>query len=105
MKFWLIFVFNGPQLANKQANIVDSMSEIVFSTGFGCISGVVTGPDGLLYVTSLTDRIIHRIVSQYSPEGIGTNIISPPIIYIVLAAIVVDIIATYVIRRKNPVKK
>lgn len=99
------FVFNSPQLADKQANIGDSMSEIVFATGFGCISDVVTGPDGLLYVTSLTDGTIYRIVPQYSPEGIETTIISPPIIYIVLAAIFVAIITTYVIRRKKSSKK
>ena len=99
------FVFNSPQLADKQVNIGDSMSEIVFATGFGCISDVVTGPDGLLYVTSLSDGTIYRIVPQYSPEGIRTNIISPPIIYIILAAIVVAIIATYVIRRKKSSKK
>ncbi len=98
------FVFNSPQLEDKQVNIGDSMSEIVFATGFGCISDVVTGPDGLLYVTSLTDGTVYRIVPQNTPEGIGTSMTSPPIIYIV-AAIVVAIIATYVIRRKKSSKK
>ena len=95
------FVFNSPQLADKQANREDSMSEIVFATGFGCISDVVTGPDGFLYVTSLSDGTIYRIIPQYTPEGIITTIISPPIIYIILVTIVVAIIAIYVIRRKK----
>ena len=99
------FVFNSPHLADKQVNIGDSMSEIVFATGFGCISDVVTGPDGFLYVTSLSDGTIYRIVPQDNLGGVITNITSPPIIYIVLVAIVVAIITTYAIRRKKSSKK
>ena len=49
------FVFNSPDLADNEVNIGDSMKEIVFATGFGCISDVVTGPDGMIYVTSLSE--------------------------------------------------
>ena len=38
------------------------MDEIIFGTGFGCVSDVITGPDGLLYIVSLTDGTIYRIV-------------------------------------------
>jgi hypothetical protein len=38
--------------------------------GFGCISDVVTSPDGLLYVTSLSDGTIYRIAPQYSMAAI-----------------------------------
>lgn len=99
------FVFNSPELADKQVDPGESMSEIVFATGFGCISDVVTGPDGLLYVTSLSDGTIYRIVPQYSLEGIKTTITSSPIIYIILAVIIISIIATYTIRRKKSSKK
>ncbi len=56
------FVFNSPQLQDKVVNIGDSMDEIIFGTGFGCVSDVITGPDGLLYIVSLTDGTIYRIV-------------------------------------------
>ena len=81
------------------------MSEIVFATGFGCISDVVTGPDGLLYITSLSDGTIYRIVPQEDPNSIGTSVTDPSIIYIILAAIIVAIIAVYAIRRKKSSKK
>jgi len=81
------------------------MSEIVFATGFGCISDVVTGPDGMLYVTSLSDGTIYRIVPQDNPVSIGTSIIDPSVTYIILAAIIVAIIAVYGIRRKKSSKK
>ena len=99
------FVFNSPQLADKEVNIGDSMSEIVFATGFGCISDVAIGSDGLLYVTSLSDGTIYRIVPQDDPGNIGTSMIDPHITYIILAAIVVAIIAVYTIRRKKSSKK
>ena len=99
------FVFNSPQLADKEVNIGDSMSEIVFATGFGCISDVVTGPDGMLYITSLSDGTIYRIVPQDNPVSIGTSIIDPSVTYIILAAIIVAIIAVYGIRRKKSSKK
>jgi len=96
------FVFNSPELADKEVNIGDSMKEIVFATGFGCISDVVTGPDGMLYITSLTDGTIYRIVPQNSMEGIFNGSIS---LYISIAAIVIAIIVTYAIRRKKQINK
>lgn len=56
------FVFSSPQLQDKVVNPGDSMDETIFGTGFGCVSDVVTGPDGLLYIVSLTDGTIYRIV-------------------------------------------
>ncbi|MDH2906470.1 MAG: PQQ-dependent sugar dehydrogenase [Candidatus Nitrosotalea sp.] len=96
------FVFNSPELADKEVNIGDSMKEIVFATGFGCISDVVTGPDGMLYITSLTDGTIYRIVPQNSIEAIFSGSIS---LYISIAAIVIAIIVTYAIRRKKHINK
>ena len=61
------FVFNSPQLQDKVANIGDPMNEIIFGTGFGCVSDVTTGPDGLLYIVSLTDGTIYRIVPNTTP--------------------------------------
>lgn len=97
------FVFNSPQLADNEVNPGDSMKEIVFATGFGCISDVVTGPDGLLYVTSLTDGTIYRIVPQYSAEGIVGN--ADAYILYVITAIMAIIAATYAAYRKKSRKK
>ncbi|MHB8602777.1 MAG: PQQ-dependent sugar dehydrogenase [Nitrosotalea sp.] len=96
------FVFNSPQLQDNEVNIGDSMSEIVFATDFGCISDVVTGPDGLLYVTSLSDGTIYRIVPQSGIAGIEN---SPQILYVLFAAIPIAIISIYVVYRKKSHKK
>jgi glucose/arabinose dehydrogenase len=63
------FVFNSPQLQDKVINVNkgESMDEIVFGTGFGCVSDVITGPDGLLYIVSLTDGTIYRITPVSTP--------------------------------------
>lgn len=97
------FVFNSPQLQDNEVNIGDSMSEIVFATDFGCISDVVTGPDGLLYVTSLSDGTIYRIVPQSSITSIENT--SPYTLYILFAIIPIAIISTYVAYRKKSRKK
>jgi glucose/arabinose dehydrogenase len=96
------FVFNSPDLADNEVNRGDSMKEIVFATGFGCISDVLTGPDGLLYVTSLSDGTIYMIVPQNSIEGVFGSIIN---LYISIAAIVIAITVTYVIYRKKYINK
>jgi hypothetical protein len=79
------------------------MNEIVFATNFGCISDVVTGPDGLLYVTSLSDGTIYRIVPQ---SDIGSMAItSPQIFYVLFVAIPIAIIIIYTAYRKKSRKK
>ena len=97
------FVFNSPQLKDNEVNVGDSMNEIVFGTNFGCISDVVTGPDGLLYVTSLSDGTIYRIV----PQSDTLNIVNanPQILYILFAVVPIAIISIYVAYRKKSRKK
>ncbi|CUR51443.1 conserved exported protein of unknown function [Nitrosotalea devaniterrae] len=97
------FVFNSPQLQDNEVNIGDSMSEIVFATDFGCISDVVTGPDGLLYVTSLSDGTIYRIVPQSWTVGVENT--SPYTLYMLSAVIPIAIISIYVAYRKKSRKK
>ncbi len=58
------FVFKSSQLANKVVGWDDSMDEIIFGTGFGCMTDVVAGPDGFLYIVSLTDGTVYRIVPK-----------------------------------------
>jgi glucose/arabinose dehydrogenase len=81
------FVFNSPQLQDKVVNTGESMGEIVFGTGFGCVSDVITGPDGLLYIVSLTDGTIYRIVPtsselSYIPFFVIPIIVALAFIYI-----------------------
>lgn len=84
------FVFNSPDLQNKVVNVKkgDSMDEIIFGTGFGCVSDVITGPDGLLYIVSLTDGTIYRItpvstfVLEYLPFVVIPIIVGLFFIYI-----------------------
>jgi len=65
-------VFDTPHLQDHVANLTieneqkdfESLDEIVFGTGFGCITDVEMGPDGLLYVVSITDNAIYRITSK-----------------------------------------
>ena len=96
------FVFKSPQLSNKVVNIGDSMDEIIFGTGFGCITDVVAGPDGLLYVVSLTDGTIYRIVPKSDATqnlvSASTQIQYWP--YPAIAAVIVVPIAYLIIRKK-----
>src|SRR5690242_4598432 len=67
------FIFNSPQLTDKVADSDESMDEIIFGTGFGCMSDVVAGPDGLLYIVSLSDGTIYRIVPNSAAQNFMPN--------------------------------
>ena len=45
-----------------EENIIESLDEIEFGNGFGCITDIKFGPDGNLYIVSLSDGIIYRII-------------------------------------------
>ena len=96
------FVFSSDQLSDKIANVGDSMDEIIFGTGFGCITDVVAGPDGLLYFVSLSDGTIYRIVPKsYTTQNSASD--SPQIqywLYPAIAAVIVVPIAYLIIRKK-----
>jgi aldose sugar dehydrogenase len=96
------FVFNTKQLSDNIVNIGDNMDEIIFGTGFGCISDVVTGPDGLLYVVSLTDGTIYRIVPQSviaTVENIGISSQLSYVAYVLIS--VVSITVLFFIYKKS----
>jgi len=50
---------------NTYGNFHESMSEIMFGTNFGVISDLKFGPDGSLYVVSLTQGTIYRIYPDF----------------------------------------
>jgi len=55
------FVFTNPDLSDLVLNTGDDSGEIEFGSGFGCITDLEMGPDGFLYVSSISDGIIYRI--------------------------------------------
>jgi glucose/arabinose dehydrogenase len=68
------FAFSRVELADNVANKGERMDEIVFGTGFGCISDIEMGPDGLLYISSLSEGAIFRLVPA-EPQDSGAGII------------------------------
>ena len=67
------FIFDSIHLQDLAANIVtnesgenivESLDEIEFGSGFGCITDIEFGPDGNLYIVSLSDGIVYRIVPK-----------------------------------------
>jgi len=67
------FIFDSPHLQDLVANssknesgenIVEPLDEIEFGNGFGCITDIKFGPDGNLYIVSLSDNAIYRIIPK-----------------------------------------
>ena len=66
------FMFDQPHLQDNVLNIVDEpgnnlvepMDEILFGKNFGIISDIEFGPDGALYVISLSEGTIYKIISN-----------------------------------------
>jgi len=56
------FVFDDPLLADLVVNRGESMDEIIFGTGFGGITDIEVGPDGMIYIVSIVDSAIYRII-------------------------------------------
>jgi len=56
------FVFSDPNLSDLVLDVGDDDAEIEFGNGFGCITDLEIGPDGFLYVSSLSHGIIYRIM-------------------------------------------
>jgi hypothetical protein len=51
------FTFQGAGLADRVADNAAELDEIILGTGFGGITDIKVGPDGLLYVVSFTGSI------------------------------------------------
>ncbi len=66
------FDFESPDLADLVADTGAELEELILGTGFGVITDLKVGPDGLLYILSLSLGKIFRVFSQVS------LIISPP---------------------------
>ena len=56
------FEFTSPFLQDNVINKDEAMDEIIIGTGFGCVTDIERGPDGFLYVVSLSEGTIFRIL-------------------------------------------
>ena len=65
-------VLEGP-LADKIANTPEEMQETIFGEGFGGITDLEVGPDGYLYVVSIGQGAIYRIVPGVNDDGGGVT--------------------------------
>ena len=63
------FEFSSTLLQDKMANKNESMDEIIIGTGFGCVTDIERGPDGFLYVVSLSEGTIFRILPAVNDES------------------------------------
>ena len=53
-------VVNNVESSDGQ-NDIENIDEILFGDGFGCLTDIEFGPDGNLYLVSLTDNTIYRV--------------------------------------------
>jgi glucose/arabinose dehydrogenase len=67
------FVFDSPELSDKVLNIDDPMDEIVFGTGFGCLTDIEVGPDGFIYIVSLSEERIYRILPKAATQQMDVD--------------------------------
>ncbi|TBR23963.1 MAG: hypothetical protein EPO63_04810, partial [Candidatus Nitrosotenuis sp.] len=102
------FDFKSPELADKVLNIDEPMDEILLGTGFGCMVDVEEGPDGFLYVVSLSDGVIYRILPTAIAEQAQNpteppSSMSIPYWYVIgaIIAIIVAGVAAFVYRHKS----
>ncbi|EGP94109.1 PQQ-dependent sugar dehydrogenase [Nitrosarchaeum koreense] len=56
------FEFTNSFLQDNVVNKDESLDEIIIGTGFGCVTDIERGPDGFLYVVSLSEGAIYRIL-------------------------------------------
>jgi glucose/arabinose dehydrogenase len=99
------FVFTNPALDDKVINVGEEMDEIVFGTGFGCITDLEVGPDGFLYVVSLTHDAIYKITPKsvmIDEAQIDDSPMPIPYLeYIIIAGLIIAAIIVLKIRNKN----
>jgi glucose/arabinose dehydrogenase len=68
------FIFKNAELQDKVVNTDDSFDEIIFGSGFGCITDLEIGPDGLLYIVSLSEGTIFRMIPQsIAADSVSSN--------------------------------
>jgi glucose/arabinose dehydrogenase len=100
------FVFSGPELSDNVVNTGESMNEIVFGSNFGCITDLEIGPDGLLYITSLSEGTIFRILPRsMAAANVQTVSADVSMIYYFVAGAAAAGITFYAIRARMNTKR
>jgi uncharacterized membrane protein len=110
------FVFHDAALSDNVVNTGESMDEIIFGTGFGCLTDIEVGPDGLLYIVSLSERTIYRIMPvmmkkiteiENTPNAFQIDTLPPTAfhiedtVYAVIAAVIIAGIVIYLTKVKR----
>lgn len=96
------FAFASPHLSDNVASRGEPTDELVFGTGFGCITDIEVGPDGLLYVLSLSKGTILRIAPPGAAEKEALQEEQDFIFYPVAATVAAAAdIGVYLARRKR----
>lgn len=98
------FVFNSPELSDLVLNVDEPMDEILLGSGFGCTTDIELGPDGLLYIVSLSNGAIYRISPSTPIEQTPETPIKEelPIQYIAIAiGAAIALVAGFVLKRKR----
>ena len=67
------FTFFDERLKDLVLNKNDNPDEIIFSTGFGGITDIKEGPDGLIYIVSIADGKIYRISPTFEQKELESN--------------------------------
>jgi len=71
------FVFTESSLNDKVANREENQRELVFGIDFGGITDIKVGPDGFIYVVSITDGAIYKIMPVKDSQKILQEISTP----------------------------
>ena len=74
-----------------RSNIDDPADEIIVGSGFGCATDIERGPDGFLYILSLSQGALHRIVpaamaEQEAPQAKNETL---PIQYVIAISVII----------------
>jgi glucose/arabinose dehydrogenase len=99
------FVFDSPSLQDNTLNADESNEEILFGVNFGAITDVEEGPDGFLYIVSLSNGKIYRIIpkdiAQSLPELKGDYLsgFSEIIVYLGIILVISGVTMYFVIRK------
>ena len=67
------FIFFDERLKDLVLNKNDNPNEIIFGTGFGGITDIKEGPDGLIYLVSIGDGKIYRLSPTFDQKEQESN--------------------------------
>jgi aldose sugar dehydrogenase len=96
------FVFQSDQLKDNVADIGESEDEIILGTGFGCITDIKEGPDGLLYIVSYSDGTIYRLIPKSMTETDVQSIVASPLSYVLIPSIAgVGVVVFFIYRKRT----